>query len=51
MLGLDTNVVIRYITQDDVEQAAKANDFFENQLESFARLTQSERAQFSTDMR
>lgn len=32
MLGLDTNVVIRYITQDDVEQSAKVSEIFENQL-------------------
>lgn len=32
MIGLDTNVLIRYLTQDDEEQAAKAADFIEGNL-------------------
>ena len=32
MIGLDTNVVIRYLTQDDAKQAAKANKLIEDQL-------------------
>ena len=32
MIGLDTNVVIRYLTQDDARQAAKANKLIEEQL-------------------
>ena len=32
MIGLDTNVVIRYLTQDDPRQSAIANRFIENQL-------------------
>lgn len=32
MIGLDTNVVIRYLTQDDAKQAAKANKLIEEQL-------------------
>lgn len=32
MIGLDTNVVIRYLTQDDAKQAAKANKLIEQQL-------------------
>ena len=32
MIGLDTNVVIRYLTQDDARQAAKANKLIEQQL-------------------
>ena len=29
MIGLDTNVLVRYLTQDDPEQAARANDLVE----------------------
>jgi predicted nucleic-acid-binding protein len=29
MKGLDTNVVVRYLTQDDAEQWAKVRDYFE----------------------
>jgi predicted nucleic-acid-binding protein len=29
MIGLDTNVVVRYLTQDDVVQSAKATELFE----------------------
>ncbi len=32
MIGLDTNVLVRYITQDDPRQSPKANDFIENTL-------------------
>jgi predicted nucleic-acid-binding protein len=32
MIGLDTNVLVRYITQDDPAQSALANDFIERQL-------------------
>ena len=32
MIGLDTNVLIRYITQDDVSQSKKATALIENQL-------------------
>ena len=28
MIGLDTNVVVRYLTQDDPDQAARANRLF-----------------------
>lgn len=34
MIGLDTNVVVRYITQDDPKQALKATRVIENQLSS-----------------
>ena len=32
MIGLDTNVVIRYLTQDDAKQAAVASRVFEHTL-------------------
>ena len=32
MIGLDTNVIVRYITQDDPKQAAKANKLIETSL-------------------
>jgi predicted nucleic-acid-binding protein len=32
MLGIDTNVLIRYITQDNAAQAAIATDVIENQI-------------------
>lgn len=32
MIGLDTNVVIRYLVQDDAAQARKANHLMENDL-------------------
>ena len=32
MIGLDTNVIVRYITQDDSKQAAKANKLIEKSL-------------------
>lgn len=32
MIGIDTNVLVRYITQDDQQQSKKANQFIENQL-------------------
>lgn len=32
MIGLDTNVVLRYIVQDDPEQAEIANRIFEHEL-------------------
>lgn len=31
MLGLDTNVLVRYLTQDDPVQAEKASDIIENE--------------------
>lgn len=34
MIGLDTNVLVRYLTQDDPAQAALANNIIENQLTS-----------------
>ncbi len=30
MIGLDTNVLIRYFMQDDVKQSAKANKLIES---------------------
>lgn len=32
MIGLDTNVVVRYLTQDDQAQAEKVNTLFEKRL-------------------
>ena len=32
MIGLDTNVVVRYLTQDDPVQSRRATQIFENQL-------------------
>ena len=32
MIGLDTNILIRYLTQDDPVQSAKANDIIEYRL-------------------
>lgn len=32
MIGLDTNVIVRYVTQDDAKQAAAATKLFENVL-------------------
>ena len=32
MIGLDTNVLVRYITQDDPLQSAKATDIIEHRL-------------------
>jgi predicted nucleic-acid-binding protein len=32
VIGLDTNILVRFITQDDPKQSAIANDVFENQL-------------------
>ena len=32
MIGLDTNVVVRYLTQDDAVQSANATDLFERGL-------------------
>ncbi len=32
MTGLDTNILIRYLTQDDPVQSAKATDIFESRL-------------------
>jgi predicted nucleic-acid-binding protein len=32
MIGLDTNVLVRYLTQDDPVQSAQANAFIEQQL-------------------
>ncbi|HEV2397876.1 MAG TPA: hypothetical protein VGS27_13095 [Candidatus Sulfotelmatobacter sp.] len=32
MIGLDTNILIRYLTQDDPLQAAQATEIFERRL-------------------
>ena len=32
MIGLDTNVLVRYLVQDDAAQSAKATQFIERQL-------------------
>jgi predicted nucleic-acid-binding protein len=32
MIGLDTNILIRYLTQDDPVQSARATDMIENRL-------------------
>jgi predicted nucleic-acid-binding protein len=32
MIGLDTNVVVRYLTQDNADQSAKATELFERRL-------------------
>ena len=32
MIGLDTNVLVRYLTQDDPVQSAQANAFIEREL-------------------
>ncbi len=32
MIGLDTNVLVRYLTQDDKKQSAKVNALIENEL-------------------
>ncbi|HEY6968244.1 MAG TPA: type II toxin-antitoxin system VapC family toxin [Candidatus Angelobacter sp.] len=32
MIGLDTNILVRYITQDDPVQSAKATDIIEHRL-------------------
>lgn len=32
MIGLDTNILVRYLAQDDPIQSAKANDIFERRL-------------------
>jgi predicted nucleic-acid-binding protein len=32
MIGLDTNVLVRYVTQDDAVQSAKATDWIERRL-------------------
>lgn len=34
MIGLDTNVVVRYLTQDDPAQAAQANEWIEQRMTS-----------------
>ncbi|MCK4710696.1 MAG: type II toxin-antitoxin system VapC family toxin [Gammaproteobacteria bacterium] len=34
MIGLDTNVLIRYLTQDDKKQATRANKLIDNELNS-----------------
>ena len=36
MIGLDTNVLVRYLTQDEPAQAAIANDLIENRLSADA---------------
>ena len=32
MIGLDTNILVRYLTQDDSVQSAKATEIFESRL-------------------
>jgi predicted nucleic-acid-binding protein len=32
MIGLDTNVVVRYLTQDDPQQSRRATEIFDHQL-------------------
>jgi len=32
MMGLDTNILVRYITQDDPQQCAKVNALFDKQI-------------------
>jgi predicted nucleic-acid-binding protein len=32
MIGIDTNVLVRYLTQDDAAQAARATRFMETEL-------------------
>ena len=32
MIGIDTNVLVRYLTQDDAAQAARATRFMEAEL-------------------
>ncbi len=32
MIGLDTNVVVRYLTQDDPQQSRRATQIFDHQL-------------------
>ena len=32
MIGIDANVLVRYLTQDDAAQAARANHFMEAEL-------------------
>ena len=32
MIGLDTNIVLRYLLQDDLKQSHRANQIFERQL-------------------
>lgn len=34
MIGLDTNIVVRYLAQDDVQQCKKVNRLIENELNS-----------------
>ena len=34
MIGLDTNVIVRYLTQDDPIQSPLASDFIEQQLDT-----------------
>ncbi|MBF0265710.1 MAG: type II toxin-antitoxin system VapC family toxin [Gammaproteobacteria bacterium] len=34
MIGLDTNIIIRYLTQDDPEQSIIASELIENKLDS-----------------
>lgn len=42
MIGLDTNILVRYLTQDDPIQSARAGEIFEHEL------TQSNRGYVST---
>lgn len=32
MIGLDTNILLRYLTQDDAKQAKRATEIFERQI-------------------
>lgn len=38
MIGLDTNLIVRYLTQDDADQSKKANDIIEKAAESGLQL-------------
>ena len=37
MIGLDTNILLRYLTQDDAKQAKRATDIFEKQISEESR--------------
>jgi predicted nucleic-acid-binding protein len=37
LIGIDTNVLVRYLTQDDPEQSAVANKFFQSVLSTSRR--------------
>ena len=37
MVGIDTNVLIRYLLQDDAEQSVVANEFFETKISALEK--------------